>query len=79
MSNPIDDLLNEVTTTTLRRTKQSKRAAYAGSSAMAMARNRNDSLYHRYVKFNKKRLELKAKINQKYGTRATIYARKRMR
>lgn len=79
MSNPIDDVLNEITTTTMRRTKKSKRAAYAGSSAMTMARARKDSLYTRYVKYNKLRKELKIKINQKYGSRAKIHAKKRMR
>ena len=49
--------------------KQSQLNRAGGHAATMMARKRNDPMYKRYVYHNKKRLELKAKLQRKYGRR----------
>lgn len=59
-------------------TRKSKLKRAAGGSAMAMARKNNDPMYKRYIFFNKRRIELKAKIMKKYQRRGMAQARRTM-
>lgn len=48
----------------------------AGRAAVRMAKNNNDTLYKEYRKYRDKLLEVRAKINKKYGAKAMAQARK---
>ncbi len=63
----------------VRRTIGAKRAAFAGSSAMTIAKNKNPALYRKYNFHNKKRKEIKAKIQHMYAAQARSNARRKIR
>ena len=59
----------------VRLNRQAKTANLAARAALLMARSNNDPLYQKYAKFNGMRLQLKAAIFKKYGTKANARAR----
>lgn len=61
----------------VKRGVQSKRAAFAGTSAMAIAKEKNPALFRQYTKYNLMRKALKAKIMRQYHAKAMANARKR--
>lgn len=77
--NIIQDFLDEVGTSTIRRTKQTKRKQLAGRSAVRLAAKTRDPLYIKYQKYRKLTLELKKKLMRKYGRKGLAQARKSMR
>lgn len=60
----------------IRLTKDSQLANLSGRAALILARRANDPLYTKYAHFNSLRLELKKRINAKYGSKSVMYARK---
>lgn len=74
--NVIQKFLDEVGTSTIRRTKQTKRKQLAGRSAVRLAAKTSDPLYIKYQKYRKIMLELKKKLMQKYGRKGMTQARK---
>ena len=59
----------------VRLNRQAKTANLAARAALLMAKSNNDPLYQKYAKFNGMRLQLKAAIFKKYGTKANARAR----
>lgn len=62
----------------VRLNKQTRLLNLTNRSAIILAKRANDTLYAKYAKFNAMRLELRAQIVKKYGSRAASYARKIM-
>jgi len=62
--------INEaLTTSNVKVTRIAKLKQQAGSQAFRMAKERNDPLYVKYLRWRKLALEMKSKIIKKYGTR----------
>jgi hypothetical protein len=70
------DLIEEGTST-IRRNIASKRAAFAGASAMAICKKKNPGLYKMYEKHNTMRKQIKERIQRQYGPMARSLARQR--
>ena len=62
----------------VRLNKQTRLLNLTNRSAIILAKRANDTLYAKYAKFNAMRLEMRAQIVKKYGSRAASYARKIM-
>ena len=62
----------------VRLNKQTRLLNLTNRSAIILAKRASDTLYAKYAKFNAMRLELRAQIVKKYGSRAASYARKIM-
>ena len=62
--------------TIVRLNRQAKVASYTTRTALILAKRANDTLYAKYAKFNKMRLDLRALIVKKYGTKAAAIARR---
>lgn len=62
----------------VRLNKQSKLLNLTNRTAIILARKNSDSLYAKYAKANALRLQYRADIVKKYGTKAASYARKLM-
>jgi len=77
--NIIQNFLDEAGTSTIRRTKKTKRKQLAGRSAVRIAKKTNDPLYKKYQKYRKLTLELKKKLMRKYGRKGLAHARKTIR
>jgi hypothetical protein len=78
-NNIIQDFLDEVGTSTIRRTKQTKRKQLAGRTAVRMAQKNKDPLYIRYKKYRAILMDLKKKLMAKYGRKGLSQARKTLR
>jgi hypothetical protein len=70
------DLLESKNTSMVRRTKTAKRQALAGRSAMSIAKEKNPSLYNRYLIYKEKYYDIRDQILSKYATRGMTQARK---
>jgi len=79
MEDIVQKFLDEVGTSTIRRTKQTKRKQLAGRSAVRLAAKTNDPLYIKYKKYRKLVLILRKKLMMKYGRKGMAQARKSMR
>jgi len=75
----IQDFLDEVATSTVRITRFEKRRQVAGKSAVNIAKQRNDVLYQKYVKYRRLYLMAKEAIMRKYGRRGLQHARRIMK
>lgn len=62
----------------VRLNRQTRLLNLSNRTALIMARRANDSLYDKYAKFNALRLQFRAQIVKKYGSKAASYARKLM-
>lgn len=62
--------------TIVRLNRQAKVASYTTRTALILAKRANDTLYAKYAKFNKMRLDLRDLIVKKYGTKASAIARR---
>ena len=62
--------------TIVRLNRQAKVASYTTRTALILAKRANDTLYAKYAKFNKMRLDLRGLIVKKYGTKAAAIARR---
>lgn len=60
----------------VRLNRQSRLLNMTNRTAIVMARKSNDNLYKKYAKFNALRLQYRAQIVKKYGSKAASYARK---
>lgn len=60
----------------VRLNRQSRLLNMTNRTAIVMARKSNDNLYKKYAKFNALRLQYRAAIVKKYGSKAASYARK---
>ena len=75
-SNVLQNFLDEVVSTSnVKVSKRDKIDRLQGSKSMQLAKEKNDPVYKKYVKYNKKRIALKKKIMSKYGTKARTIAR----
>lgn len=74
-----DKIITEVSASTVRYSKKSKRNRFAGKSAMGIAKKMNDPLYKKYKKHRQMALDTKEKIMRKYKRKGMQIARKRMR
>ena len=70
--------LNEAARNIVRLNRQTKLLNLTNRSALVMAARKGDPLFAKYAKFNKMRKAIRAQIVQKYGAKATSYARKLM-
>ena len=62
----------------VRLNRQTRLLNLSNRTALIMARRANDPLYSKYAKFNALRLQFRAQIVKKYGSKAASYARKIM-
>lgn len=79
ISQQIDDLLQEVSASTVRMSKRRKIRAAAGLASLRAAKKRNDPAYDKYKKFRKRALAAKKKLMKRYGSRGMRSARKSMK
>lgn len=79
MSSVTEKFLDEVGTSTIRRTKLTKRKQLAGRSVIRLAAKSQDPLYIKYQKYRKLVLELKKKLKIKYGRKGIAQAIKTIR
>lgn len=63
-----------VTTSNIRRTADTKRRAYAGRSAISIAKKNGDPLFKQYINYRQRMLAAKNSIQNKYGSSAKIKA-----
>lgn len=75
MGDDTDDTLTEQKNI-VRLNRQSRLLNMTNRTAIVMARKSNDNLYKKYAKFNALRLQYRAQIVKKYGSKAASYARK---
>lgn len=71
-------VLTEAARNIVRLNRQTKLLNLTNRSALVMAARKGDPLFAKYAKFNKMRKAIRAQIVQKYGAKATSYARKLM-
>jgi len=76
-SEEIEDEFLDEAVSVMRRGAASKRAAFAGASAMGIAKKKNPALFKQYSKFNLMRKHLKAKIMTMYGPMARAQAKRK--
>lgn len=62
----------------IRLNKQTRLLNLTNRSALILAKRANDPLYDKYAKFNALRLQFRAAIVKKYGSKAASYARQIM-
>lgn len=61
---------------TIRRTRQNKINSSTGTIAVAMGREKNDSLYRRMIMYKKLYIMAKKQLERKYRSKSTQRARK---
>ena len=71
--------LEETSQSMVKRTKKAKRSAYAGSTAVRLAKAKNDPMYKKLARYKKLYMESKKKIRMKYKSKANKIARAKMR
>ena len=79
LNTPIQDFLNEqMSTSTVRITKQSKLSQQSGAVAIRLAKEANDPAYRLYKKYREMYMKAKKKIITKYGRKAYREVRKNL-
>lgn len=76
LSESLDQLLNEVGSSTIRVSAKKKINMLAGASGLRLASKKNDPLFEKYKKFRGIALKIKSLLMKKYGSRGRVIARK---
>lgn len=75
----LDELLNEVGTSTVRVTRKKKLKMLSGLSSVRVAKKKDDPLYKKYKRYREMALKAKRKLMKKYSSRGKSIARKALR
>ena len=75
----IDQLLNEISASTIKISKKKKLHMLAGLSSVRIAKKKQDPLYKKYHKYRNIALALKRKLMKKYRSRGRKAARRAAR
>ena len=73
-----DSVLTEVGASTVRVSKQTKRQQQAGAAALRLAKDANDPIYKKFIKYRTMMLDSKKKLMKKYGRKGMRAARQSM-
>jgi len=75
----VKSYIEGVKSSTIKRKKKQKRAAFAGKASMAVANKKGDPLYKKYKRYRSKAMMMKKKLMKKYSRKGMRIAKKRMR
>ena len=68
--------LTEISSSTMRVSKATKRKRLAGNIGMRLAKQRRDPAYQKYMRFRKMMLQNKKRLQQRYARRGMSQARR---